>query len=107
MFTSRYTVTEDDSQTFHARVFLTNRGQTTRDWSVRISFAASDQVRVGRTLGALKRSSGNTVVFSGFRARPGQTEIFGFDAAKGVSGPVRPTACEVGGRACDIRIGSE
>jgi cellulose binding protein with CBM2 domain len=105
LFTSRYTVTESGTRTFHARVFLTNRGQTTRDWSVRISFAPSDQVRVGLTLGAVKRSSGNTFVFNGFNARPGQTEIFGFDAAKGVSGTVRPTGCEVGGRACDIRVG--
>jgi hypothetical protein len=104
-FTSRYTVTENGLRTFHARVFLTNRGQTTRDWSVRISFAPSDQVSVGRTLGAVRRSSGNTFVFSGFNARPGQTEIFGFDATKGVSGTVRPTGCEVDGRDCDIRIG--
>lgn len=104
-FTSRYTVTENGSRTFHARVFLTNRGQTTRNWSVRITFAASDRVDVGRTLGALKRTSGNTYVFSGFRARPGQTEIFGFDATKGVTGTVRPTTCDVEGRDCDIRIG--
>jgi hypothetical protein len=104
LFTSRYTVTENDSRTFHARVFLTNRGQTTRDWSVRISFAPADQVSVGRTLGALRRSSGNTFVFSGFRARPGQTEIFGFAATKGVSSAVRPTGCDVDGRACDIRV---
>nr|AHE14497.1 cellulose binding domain protein [uncultured bacterium] len=105
LFTSRYTVTENGARTFHARVFLTNRGETTRNWSVRITFAPSDQVSVGRTLGAVKRSSGDTFVFSGFNARPGQTEIFGFDATKGVSGTVRPTSCEVDGRPCDIRVG--
>jgi hypothetical protein len=104
-FTSRYTLVENGSRTFHARVFLTNRGSTTRNWSVEITYAASDRVIVGRTLGALKRTSGDTIVFSGFNARPGQTEIFGFDAAKGVSGAVRPVVCRVDGRDCDIRVG--
>ncbi|GIE93040.1 cellulose binding domain-containing protein [Paractinoplanes rishiriensis] len=104
-FTSQYTVTESGSRTFHARVFVTNRGPTTQNWSVRITFAASDQVSVGRTLGAFKRTSGTTFVFSGFNARPGQTEIFGFDATKGVSGPVRPTGCETEGQTCDVQVG--
>jgi hypothetical protein len=72
---------------------------------VRITFAPSDQVSVGRTLGAIKRGSGSTFVFSGFNARPGQTEVFGFDATKGVSGPVRPTGCEAEGQPCDVRVG--
>ena len=102
-FTSRYTTTESDARTFHARVFLTNRGSSTRDWSVQITYASADQVDVGRTVGAIARTSGNTTTFSGFSARSGQTEIFGFDATKGTSGTVRPIICRIDGRDCDIR----
>jgi hypothetical protein len=88
--------------TFQAGIVLENSGRTARTWQVRVSYAAADRVRVQRTFGARSSTSGSTVVFSGGPLEPGRSTMVGFQATTTADGEIRPTSCQVEGRACTI-----
>jgi hypothetical protein len=87
---------------FQAGIVLENSGSAARTWQVRVTYAAADRVRVERTFGARASTSGSTVVFSGGPLEPGRSTMVGFQASTTSDGEIRPTSCQVDGRACTI-----
>jgi hypothetical protein len=101
-FAADYVGGEERRGSFTAGVVLENEGRTARTWEVRIAYDADDRVRVERTFGARISASGSTLIFTGGPLAPGEDTMFGFRATTSADGQIRPTSCQVDGRACSI-----
>lgn len=101
-FAADYVGGEERRGSFTAGVVLENESGTARTWEVRIAYDADDRVRVERTFGARLSASGGTLIFTGGPLAPGDDTMFGFRATTSADGQIRPTSCQVDGRACAI-----
>jgi hypothetical protein len=101
-FTARYLSGGVRRGQFQAGIVIENEGRTARTWRVRVSYDPSAGVRVQRTFGADASTSGSTIVFSGGPLAAGRSTMIGFRASTDANGEIRPTSCQVEGRACVI-----
>ncbi|MCA2215544.1 cellulose binding domain-containing protein [Jidongwangia harbinensis] len=101
-FTARYLSGGERRGQFQAGIVIENEGDTARNWQVRVTYHPDAEVRVERTFGADASTSGSTVVFSGGPLAAGRSTMIGFRASTEGDGEIRPTSCQVDGRACEI-----
>jgi hypothetical protein len=99
---ARYVGGDERRGMFSAGIALENEGRTARTWEVRVTYDAGDRVRVERVFGARVSTSGSTLIFTGGPLEPGDDTMFGFSASTSGDGQIRPTSCQVDGRACTI-----
>lgn len=101
-FAARYLGGTERRGRFQAGLVIENVGRAAGEWEVRVSFADRDRVRIQHTYGARASRSGDTVTFRGGPLEPGRSTMIGFQASTTGDGEIRPTSCQVDGRACTI-----
>jgi cytoskeletal protein RodZ len=101
-FTGSYTAARSWERGFIAAVTVTNKSGPARGWTVKVTFAARDGVRVGNVWNARVDRQGDTFVFTGGPLAPGASATLGFEASKQVRDRIQPSACTVDGASCRL-----
>ncbi|GAA2527903.1 cellulose binding domain-containing protein [Winogradskya humida] len=96
VLSARYRTTASWDTGFIGYLQVTNNGDTSVDWAVSVTFAASAGVNITNTWNA--QLTGAT--FTGGALAPGATATFGFSANKQVKGKVAPASCTARGTSC-------
>jgi len=86
-----------------ASVRVQNTGGATGSWSVTVSHATVNDLRLLGTWGAASgRQSGDNVVFTGGSLAAGDSAGFGYQISKTGRGNARPSGCAVVGGRCRV-----
>lgn len=88
---------------YFANVRVVNNGTRPLQWRVTVTHSERDDVRLGGVWGASGSQQGGNMVFRGGALAPGASVSFGYQAARGGRGDVRPTGCSVVGGTCGMR----
>jgi Cellulose binding domain len=99
---SRYMDTASTAGDFSVRVVVRNPTTVAQRWRVTVRYPDDTGVRVVSARNAEMSRSGDVTVFTGGPLPPRAVQEFGFEAVKGVPGPVRPASCRVNGVSCAI-----
>jgi cellulase/cellobiase CelA1 len=100
--TARYAVSSSWDTGFVAGVTVANPTGQALSWRIVLTHAAAERVAVADFWNAALTRSGTSLIFTGGPLAPGATQTFGFEATKGVPGPVRPRSCTVNRAACVV-----
>jgi hypothetical protein len=87
---------------FIGGVTLTNSGSTAVAWTVTVSNASTDGVKITDAWNATLTRQGDTDTYTGGPLAAGATASFGFEATKQATGKVKPAACTVNQSACRV-----
>jgi hypothetical protein len=98
-FTAQYVAVDGRRSSFRVGVTIKNTGSAAGSWKVVVAYDPADGVRV---FGSDVSTSGDTVTLSGGPLKPGKTVTVGYAAVHRSREAVRPTSCEIGGRACTV-----
>jgi hypothetical protein len=101
-FAAQYKVAGDWDRGFVAAIEVTNKTGPARTWTLKVTYAAEDGVRVGNTWNAQLSRQGNTFVLTGGPLAPGATVSVGYEASKQVRSRVEPSSCTVDGVRCGL-----
>ena len=90
-------------QGYVASVRVQNTGVATGSWSVTVSHATVNDLRLLGTWGPVTgRQSGDDVVFTGGPLAAGAATGFGYQVGKSGRGNARPSGCSVVGGGCRV-----
>jgi cytoskeletal protein RodZ len=89
-------------QGYVASVRVQNTGPSAKSWSVTVSNAGLDNVRLLGTWSARGSQSGSNMTFTGGPLAPGATAAFGYQVSKTGRGNARPSGCSVVGGRCVV-----
>jgi hypothetical protein len=98
-FTAEYVIVNGRRSSFRVGVVIKNTGSAARAWKLVVTHDPADGVRV---FGSDVTVSGDTLTMSGGPLQPGKTVTVGFAATHRSRDAVRPTSCEIDGRACTV-----
>ena len=101
-FAAQYRVAGDWDRGFVAAIEVTNKTGPARTWTLKVTYAAEDGVRLGNTWNAQVSRQGNTFVLTGGPLAPGATVSVGYEASKQVRSRVEPSSCAVDGVRCGL-----
>lgn len=101
-FAATVSVAASWDQGYVASVRVQNTGTSAKSWSVTISNAGLDNVRLLGTWSARGSQSGSNLTFTGGPLAPGATAAFGYQVSKTGRGAARPSGCSVVGGRCGV-----
>jgi cellulase/cellobiase CelA1 len=97
------TVTASWDQGYVAQVRVRNTGDAAGSWTVTVSHADLNNLRLVNTWGdATGKQSGDNVVFTGGPLAAGGSIGFGYQVSKTGRGNARPSGCAVLGGRCGV-----